>query len=351
MRAWLQRTVWVLLSIVIPLMMAVPVHAQEDDDDAAEEPAKKPTDEELAAARELFNEAKDLESEGDWAKALDRLEKVAKVVVTPQVRFHIALCHENLGRLVEAINGYELAAQEAERTGAEEVIENAPPRAASLRKRVAHIVLEITGKVRVSKIFLDDRQVSLALAGTRIPVDPGSHRVEVRRDGEVTYEMDVELAEAEAHKLEIEIDDPKPEPTPDPSPNPKPGPDPIPKEPETEMKRLPAYILAGVGVASFITSGIFWGLRQTAVSNIADGCEDPGSLTGCDPDDRELEDVAQTYDVAAKVFVGVGAVSLASGVVLWFVLAPDDGSPTTGNKSKKVSVTPTLGGLMISGSF
>lgn len=343
MKPWRKRALWVLLSIAVTLMMPAPLHAQDAP------PEKEPTGEELAAARALFSEAKDLEAAGEWKKALKRLQKVAKIKMTPQVRFHIALCHENLGRLVEAINGYELAAQEAQAVGAQDVIDNAPPRAEALRARVAHLVLEVSGKVRVSKIYLDDREVSLALAGTKIPVDPGSHRVEVRREGDVTYEMDLELAEAEKHKLEIEIDDPKPKPPPKPTPKPRPEPPPV--EPETEMKRLPAYLLAGVGVLAFVGAGVFWGLREETVGNIADNCEDPESLTGCDPDDQELEGTAQNYDVASKVFLGIGAVSLASGVVLWFVLAPDDASPTTGTKKPNVTFVPTLGGFMLSGSF
>ncbi len=343
--AWLKRALVALLSIAVTLMMPVVVHAQPD-----ENTAKEPTDEELAAARALFTEAMELEAANKWRGALDRLKKVGKVKMTPQVRFHIALCQENLGRLVEAINGFELAAQEAKAVGADEVMTNAPLRAEALRARVAHLVLDVRGKVRVSKIFLDDREVSLALVGTRIPVDPGPHRVEVRRNGDVTYEMDLTLGEAEQHKLEITIDDPKVKPPPPPPPPPPPISEPEP-EPETELKRLPAYILGGVGVLSFVAAAVTWGLREEAVSNIADNCEDPGALTGCDPDDRELEEVAEGYDVASKVLVSVGAVSLASGVVLWFVLAPKKAPPTTGNKKPSVTFAPTLGGFVLSGKF
>jgi hypothetical protein len=205
--------------------------------------------------------------------------------------------------------------------------------------------------VRISKVFLDDREVSMALAGSKIPVDPGSHRVEVRREGTTTYEMDVELAEAESHKLEIEINDPKPTVEPDPVPDPVPQPQPIPREPETEMKRLPAYILGGVGVLSFVGAGIFWGLRQSHVSAIAESCEDPNNLVGCDPANRDLEETAQSFDVASKVLVSLGAVSLATGVVLWFVLTPDDGSPTTGAQQPSVTFVPTLGGFAVLGTF
>jgi hypothetical protein len=163
--------------------------------------------------------------------------------------------------------------------------------------------------------------------------------------------MDVELAEAESHKLEIVINDPKSDPDPGGDPTPKPDPDPDNKEPETEMKRLPAYILAGVGVLSFIGSGVFWGLREAQLGAIAENCEDEVNLTGCRPEDREPADRAQAYDTTAKVLLGVGAASLASGVVLWFVLEPEGGTATTGNTKKKVSVAPLPGGLLISGQF
>jgi hypothetical protein len=341
MSRWLQRALGALFVAI--LVIAAPPLAFAQD--------KPLTEEEKAAARQLFAEAKELEEKGDWQGALAKLEKVAKVKMTPQVRFHIALCHEHLGRLVEAINGFELAVQEAETVGATDVLENAPPRAEALRKRVAHVVLTITGKVRTSKIYIDEREVSLALAGTRIPVDPGLHRVEVRRGKKVTFEQDLTLGEAEEGEVELTIDDPEPVPVPEPDPVPVPVPEPEPNEPETELKRLPAYIAGGVGVAALIASAAYWSLREETVSNIADNCEDPEALTGCDPGDREAEDLAQTYDVASKVLLGVGVASLASGVVLFFLLAPEDSSPTTGNSKPKVTVVPSGLGLEIIGSF
>jgi hypothetical protein len=92
-------------------------------------------------------------------------------------------------------------------------------------------------------------------------------------------------------------------------------------------------------------------LREETVNNIATACDNPQEFTGCDPDDEQLEQTARQYDTAAKVLVGVGAGALAAGIVMWFVLAPEDGAPTTGTSPPKVSVAPTVGGLLLHGQF
>ena len=79
--------------------------------------ARGQTPEELARARQVFNDGKLLEDKQAWDLALERFRAVARVKMTPQVRFHIALCEENLGRLVQAIKGFELAAEEARAAG------------------------------------------------------------------------------------------------------------------------------------------------------------------------------------------------------------------------------------------
>lgn len=335
--------------VLVLLLLAAPGRAQPEEAPAAA-PAE-PTDEELAAARRLFSEAKDLEKEGDWEGALAKLEKVAGVKMTPQVRFHVALCHDHLGRLVEAINGFELAAQEARAMGpkARDVAENAPARAEKLRGRVAHVRLEVVGTVRVSKIFIDGRAVSLALVDTEIPLDPGSHLVEVRRDDEVTDSHELELGEAESEVLELEIDDPKPPPKPDPDPDPDPKPPvPIDPGPKEQPSRLPAYLTAGAGVAILGGAAVTFGLRQATIANVR--CYDPDNYTGCDPEDEPTAALAEKYDLASKVLLGVGAGVLATGVVLWFVLAPDDDpAPTAG--AAKLGVTPWPGGFELIGTF
>src|SRR5262249_8394659 len=52
----------------------------------------------LERLRQVFNEGRQLEEKDHWAEALDKFKEVATTKMTPQVRFHIALCEEKLGK-------------------------------------------------------------------------------------------------------------------------------------------------------------------------------------------------------------------------------------------------------------
>ncbi|MEZ4376632.1 MAG: hypothetical protein R3B07_37860, partial [Polyangiaceae bacterium] len=77
----------------------------------------------LAKARRLFRQGLSLEAAGDFAGALAKFDEVAKVKLTPQVRFHMGRCKEELGRLNEALGDYRLAEYEAREAGAKELPE------------------------------------------------------------------------------------------------------------------------------------------------------------------------------------------------------------------------------------
>jgi len=309
------------------------------------------TEVELTAARQLFVEGIALEKEHDWDAALEKFERVAKLRRTPQVRFHIALCHEHLGRLVEAINGFELAALEAQRLGnqAKDVLQFAPARARKLRKRVAYLKLEIKGHLRTSKIMLDGRELASALIGTNIPVDPGNHVLEVRRGQETTFHRELPFDPAETHRLVLTIDDPEPGPAIKKRQPPSaagPG--------QPESRRLPAYLVGGVGLGTLAVSAVLWGMREGAISDVQEGCRGADGTSECDPADQQLAGEAQDYDVASKVLLGVGTAALAAGVVLWFELGPSSdpaATPARKGARRHLGIVPTPGGLGLVGSF
>jgi hypothetical protein len=313
---------------------------------------RPPTDEELAAARKLFGEALKLERKSDWKGALAKFQKVAQVKMTPQVRFHVALCHEHLGRLVEALNGFELAAHEAKNLDnkAKKVAKNAPKRAAALRKRLAYVHIVVQGTVHSSKILLDGKPISLALVDTDIPVNPGTHVVKViTGTGEVVYEQELVLEKRQNQRVELVIDDPEPPPPPPKSTaTAVTPPPPAPPPPYNGSSRVPAYVVGGLGIAALGASGLFYGLRQMTIADIRDTCDADDRY--CDGDMIDTAERGEIYTTLSGVMLGVGAAALATGVVLFFVLGPEDENETTQMPSS-VAVVPTIGGLQLFGTF
>lgn len=299
----------------------------------------QPTPEELAAARQLFNEGKELEKQKSYKGAIEKFKKVAGVKMTPQVRFHIALCEENLGHLVDAINGFELAAEEAKRAGstAPEVAENAPKRATALRARVPTLRLAITGQVLTSRIFLDGNPVSAAMIGVALPIDPGVHAVEVQSAaGKATFHKDLELQERAAESLVIEVNDIEIAA--------------VPPLPPPSRSRAPVVIAGSVGVASLIASGIFFGLRAGTLATAAADCNDPINYTGC-THTNGVDDViarGQMYSTASAITLGVGLAGLGAAGVLVLVTSPKKAPAPT---KAGVTLVPTGSGFEVRGVF
>ena len=303
------------------------------------------TPEELAAARQLFNEGKELEKQKSYDAALEKFKKVAGVKMTPQIRFHIALCEENLGHLVEAINGFELAADEAKRAGstATEVAENAPKRADALRDRVPTLQLTVTGKVLTSRILLDGAPVAASAIGVATPIDPGDHVVEVQdAAAKVTFHKDLKLEERAREHLEVEVNDVEAAAVPTSTAPIVPPPPP--------RSRAPVYIAGGVGVASLIASGVFFGLRQSSLSKAAESCKDPVNYKHC-TDTPALRDTiagGQTDATISAVTLGVGLAGLGAAGILWFVTNPKK-APAPPNAG--VTLVPTGPGFEVRGAF
>lgn len=311
--------------------------------------ADEPSPEEIAAARALFNDGKDDEKANAWRDALAKFKKVGSVKMTPQVRFHIALCEENLGHLVAAINGFEIAGAEAAKAGksAADVATNAPPRAEALRKRVPilrlHVAGHLGGRLDRSKILLDGTVVVAALLDTDIPVDPGKHVVDVLSDGERSFRREIALRERETQTIEVEVRDsaaPRPSVS---ATAPPVGPPP----PAARRSRLPEYIAGGVGVAALVGAGVFLGMRQGAIAEVRSHCTNGDS--GCDPNDYATSIDGERYGTVSGVLLGVGLAGLATAGVLFVVRPAKKPGPLPARTSLRLA--PTVGGAYAAGTF
>ncbi len=229
-----------------------------------------PSPADLAAARRLFAAALDAEDHGRFKEALDTYQKVAAIAVSSPLYYHLGICYEAIGELVEALNTFDLAAQLAEQRREVEVARESKTKIAALQKRVPTLLVRLPQEAHDVIVAVDDRPMSAALVGTRVPVNPGERRITVRAGSHTkTFERTIRFVEGQAHAIDPdlgdkrEVNDPPP-PQPPPKPTPIEPPKPLlpdtPIPPRMAPNYAPAVGLFGsalvCGTAALIT-GVF----------------------------------------------------------------------------------------------
>lgn len=266
-------------------------------------PARAQDAAELTRARAAFQQAIELEQAGNWAAAVQRFREVGQVRMTPQVRFHIALCEEKLGRLVAALGGYELALADADAVGPDfrsEVQSNVN----RLRERIPKLVLKRGEGADAALIELNGVSVGESSIGVDVPQDPGPHAVTAKAPGYKPFESTVTLAEGERQTVEIVMEPLPPAPPPD-----------QPATPPPKKINIVPYAVGGAGAATLLASGVFFVLRQSTLSGLEDACKNDV----CPTSERGAYDRLKTYHYASIVTFGVGAAAVGTAAVL-FVL-------------------------------
>lgn len=181
-----------------------------------------PSPADLAAARRLFAAALDAEDHGRFKEALDTYQKVAAIAVSSPLYYHLGICHEALGELVEALNTFDLAAQLAEQRREVEVARESKAKIAALQKRVPTLLVRLPQGVHDVIVAVDDRPMSAALVGTRVPVNPGERRVAVRAGSHTkTFERTIRFVEGQAQEIDADLGDKREGNDPPPPPPPK----------------------------------------------------------------------------------------------------------------------------------
>lgn len=306
---------------VIVALTSVPAGAEEPQSSAAA----------LKLAREQFGQALALQTAGDWAGALALLKQVAAVKSTPQVRFNIALCEENLGRLVAALGDYELAAADARAEGADQVAEEVEARREALSQRIPKLTLKRGSGAEAASIALDGVSLGDQVVGSAMPTDPGPHTIEATAPGFKPFRKAVRVAERQSETVEIVLE-----------------PEPVPARPAVSSGgpaargRSPiyGYVAGGVGITSLAASGVFFGLRAAKISDLDQACN-AGRV--CPPDLKDDIARGKLYTTMANVTLAVGAVALVGGVVLVLTSAPRTGA--------SVALAPAAGGAQLLGRF
>src|SRR6188768_689867 len=274
---------------------------------AAARPAVAQDAAELKKARAQFQQATELEQAKNWTAALQAFREVGQVRMTPQVRFHIAVCEEGLGRLVAALGGYELALADADKVNPDFKAE-VEANVTKLRARIPKLVIERGAGANAASIELDGVAVGDSSVGVEVPLDPGPHAVTAKAPNRKPFEANVSLTEAETTHLEVTLEELPPEllrtgggaPAPDKPPS-----------------KVVPFVIGGVGIASLIGSGVLFGLRQSTLAELKDVCGADGKH--CPPSKQSRYDDLKFYHYGAEVTLGVGVAAVGTaGALLFF---------------------------------
>jgi hypothetical protein len=148
-----------------------------------------------ATAEALFKAGKGLMDQKNYAEACPKFAASHKLDPAIGTLLNLADCHEKQGLLARAWVDWGEARDMAKREGDNKRADLAARRQATLDPRVPKITVKIVGKVEGYDVYRDETKLEPAMLGVALPVDPGPHKVTIRRGAEVLKESQVESKE------------------------------------------------------------------------------------------------------------------------------------------------------------
>lgn len=307
---------------------------------------KAPSQEELKAAREMFQEAYRDEQEKRYAQALEKFQRVASVKESASVRYRIGSVLEQLGRLREARDKFvALAESKPSLSSAEqEIADNAAERARRLDKKIPRVMLRLHDSAPAdAQVIIDGTAVAASTTARPIELDPGDHVIQASSPASMPTESKVTLAEGSEVPFVVEL-------------APKTGDAPPPTSPPSDRtRRTVGSIALGAGGVLLVTGIVLLVVREGDVSDIKDACGESGLCPAARRGELESDrDQAQLF---GPLGVGLGLLGLAAaGTGAYLLLrpahpsadpAPKGATASAGGAGLGVSARPLQGGAIL----
>lgn len=287
-------------------------------------------------AEQLFDEGMALYEAGDYVNACPKIEQSLALDYGMAAEFRLAECYEKSGRYARAWEHYDAVRQKARATGQSERERFAAQRADAVAPKVPRLTIEVPDLGAAppgTQVLLDGKPVPRERWSKPIPVDGGSHQVQVLVPGKPPWSTNVGVP-AEGATVTVKVPDfealapgtpgaPKPAGVGSPLPAPAPPMSPLPpREAEGDTTLLIAGIV--VGAVGVVGLGIGIGLGMGAKSDYDGAAPHCDANNLCNPTGIAAREDARTQgDVATAVFA-IGGAALATGVVLTIIAATRD---------------------------
>ncbi|MBI3205392.1 MAG: hypothetical protein HYZ29_27885 [Myxococcales bacterium] len=311
------RVAGIVFALLLTGAPALPARAQ----------AQPPTGEETRnAARELARDAVAAHDAGDFARALDLIDRAHKLVPAPTISIWQARILAKMGRLIESNERYEATRRATLPADAPDAFRAAVAEAGEevevLRKRIPRIRVRVSGPGADSSsltVTLDGKRVPPELVGVLRTVDPGAHQLEATVPGVSAVRRRVEVVEARSEDITLRLS-----PLDAGSGGASSSAESNPSSGGGSSRQTWGLVAAGVGLAG-VATGVGFGIAaQNKRAELDDAC----SGGRCPSSQADTLDAFRTQRTVAWVGYGLGAAGLASAAVLLFVV--HDEPPKTG---------------------
>ncbi|MBI5534436.1 MAG: hypothetical protein HY898_17055 [Deltaproteobacteria bacterium] len=284
-----------------------------------------------AAARALFDQARSLVAEGKLAEACPKLEESQRLDPGMGTAFNLADCYEKMGRTTSAWTIFLEVASQARGAALAEKEKVARERAAALEPKLSRLAVMVPQSSQIPglQVRRDGSSLGKAMWNTALPVDPGSHKIEVSAPGKRKWTGTVEVpAQSASSTIAVPalVDDTgdadkASSPSSRPSDADSASGSPLGSPKDGSTQRLIGLIAGGVGVVGLGASVVIGLGAKKKVDDASPYC----SATVCnDLRGVELRDDARSQANVATVVGVIGTVALAGGAVLYFT-APSGG--------------------------
>lgn len=324
---------------------ALPGHAQVVDDNTRN------------AARNLAAQGKAAFVQGHYAEARDLLHRAYTLVPAPTIANYEGRALENLHRLVEAEEAYmravrtSLDAQSSEQF--RDAVRDGENQILALRPRIPKVTIALVGpgandpNIAVS---LDGGELSSAVIGTELQIDPGDHQVTVLVSGAPHVEQSFSVVEGETKRVELAIVHPAEAAQPPIAPpeeaaapraptTPRPEPGEAAKGSATPTQKIVALAVGGLGVSGLavgLVAGIVASSRHSDAERLC-----ANNLCVAGSDGANAVQSFHTLRSISTIGYVVGGAGIIGGVSLWLT-AP------TASRTQALTIRPCLGGATLS---
>jgi hypothetical protein len=138
-----------------------------------------------------------------------KIRRASAVKLTPGIRFHLALCDEQLGHLTVAFAEYTAAQTAAQAEKNQEVLDLVTEPLRELKVRTPTVTVNLPKRFMVggsgAEVRLDGATLPASSFATAVPVDVGSHTIQATAPGQVPYAMTLTVVERQAATLDIQF--------------------------------------------------------------------------------------------------------------------------------------------------